>query len=91
MDSNTLDVILTARRSAHGDFGDHASVTQALKLVMVGGRNWNSLPAPQRESLEMIQHKIGRILSGDPNHQDHWDDIAGYATLVSRRLPKASA
>jgi hypothetical protein len=40
----------------------------------------------QVEALEMIAHKIGRILSGDPNHQDHWDDIAGYAKLVSERL-----
>ena len=22
----------------------------------------------------------------DPNYKDHWDDIAGYATLVAQRL-----
>jgi hypothetical protein len=36
--------------------------------------------------LEMIAHKIGRVLAGDPNHADHWDDIAGYARLVARRV-----
>ena len=34
----------------------------------------------------MIAHKIGRILAGDPNHIDHWLDIAGYATLVAKEL-----
>jgi hypothetical protein len=34
----------------------------------------------------MIVHKIGRIVNGNPDKVDHWDDIAGYATLVSDRL-----
>ena len=40
----------------------------------------------QIECLEMIAHKIGRILNGDPNYGDSWRDIAGYATLVADRL-----
>lgn len=40
----------------------------------------------QCEALDMIQHKIGRILSGNPNEPDHWHDIAGYATLVENIL-----
>lgn len=32
----------------------------------------------------MIQHKIGRILNGDPAYADSWHDIAGYATLVEK-------
>ena len=34
----------------------------------------------------MIAVKISRILTGDPSHADNWHDIAGYATLVERRL-----
>ena len=30
----------------------------------------------QTEALDMIFHKIGRILAGDPNFRDHWQDIA---------------
>lgn len=30
----------------------------------------------------MILHKIARIMNGDPDHIDHWHDIAGYATLI---------
>ena len=34
----------------------------------------------------MIAHKIGRILAGNPDFKDHWDDIAGYAVLISQRV-----
>ena len=34
----------------------------------------------------MIQHKIARILNGDPNWKDTWDDIAGYAKLIGDKL-----
>ena len=40
----------------------------------------------QQECIDMILHKIARIGTGDPNKVDHWDDIAGYATLVARYL-----
>lgn len=41
------------------------------------------------EAIEMIFHKIGRIGAGNPNFVDHWEDIAGYATLVAQRLRSA--
>jgi hypothetical protein len=44
------------------------------------------MQADQREALDMIAHKIGRILNGDPDYSDSWRDIAGYATLVADRL-----
>jgi len=40
------------------------------------------MSASHREALEMIAHKIGRILNGDPNYADSWHDIAGYAKLA---------
>jgi hypothetical protein len=40
----------------------------------------------QWEALEMIVHKMGRIVNGNPDEVDHWVDIAGYATLVADRL-----
>jgi hypothetical protein len=46
------------------------------------------LAQDQREALEMIAHKIARILNGDPNYSDNWIDVAGYATLVANRLEK---
>ena len=47
------------------------------------------LDAYQREALDMIAHKIGRIFAVDADFLDHWLDIAGYATLVHRQLMRA--
>jgi len=30
--------------------------------------------------------KLSRIIYGNYNHVDHWDDIAGYALLVADRI-----
>jgi hypothetical protein len=83
-----IDEILTARKRTHGEFRDHARVTWGIKRVMEGEAQWARLNDIQREALAIIAHKIGRILTGDPNHHDHWDDIAGYAKLVSDRIPR---
>ena len=40
----------------------------------------------EQEALDMIFHKIARILNGDPNYADSWHDIAGYATLIDKEL-----
>ena len=81
------DALLTERGKTHGDYSDHAYITQLLKSDMMSIPTYQSLSVVQKETLEMIAHKIGRILAGNPNHHDHWDDIAGYARLVSMRLP----
>jgi hypothetical protein len=48
--------------------------------------NWEKLSLDKKEALEMIQHKVGRILNGDPEYHDSWYDIEGYARLVSKTL-----
>jgi hypothetical protein len=50
--------------------------------------SWLSLTASQKEALDMIQHKVARILNGNANHQDHWVDIAGYAELEHQILKR---
>lgn len=79
---------LKERGSRYGKFTDHALATQHLKEAMrahcVG--TWDKLADDQKEALEMIAHKIGRILAGDPNYADNWHDIVGYAKLVDDRL-----
>lgn len=80
------DKMLTERGANYGDFKDLAKMSQNLKCVMRNGVKWQFLSHSQRECLEMIACKIGRILSGDPNYQDSWTDIAGYARLAERQL-----
>jgi hypothetical protein len=77
---------LIERGNRYGDFTGHARITQEIKSVMRATPKWNDLSPAQMESLEMIAHKIGRILNGDPNYHDSWHDIEGYARLVSETL-----
>jgi len=85
MTDKSTEALLAERGKTHGDYAVHAYITQELKRVMAEAGN-DLLTPVQRESLDMIAHKIGRILTGNPNHQDHWDDIAGYARLASKEL-----
>jgi len=91
MSSSNIQDTLAKRGTRYGEFKSHANITQCLKRVMTGYStkgitNWNSLSDSQKESLEMIAHKIGRILNGDPNYIDSWVDIVGYAQLVVNEL-----
>jgi hypothetical protein len=80
--------VLTERGSRYGKFVDHAMVTQELKGVIYTHliAKKKELDPDQLEALDMICHKIGRIVNGDPNYADSWTDIAGYAQLVADRL-----
>lgn len=83
--------LLDEREKTHGAFYNVASMAQELKDAMRRGRNWKVLDDTERETLEMIASKIGRILAGNPHEPDHWRDIAGYATLIERALTACSA
>lgn len=86
---------LNERGKRYGLFLLHSYITQELKQVIqentpafriVDGKQMPFLEADQKEALEMICHKIGRIINGDPNYANSWHDIAGYAQLVADRL-----
>lgn len=79
---STIDTTLAERGSRYGEFTGHAKITQDLKRAMVASPKWATLRDDQKEALEMVQHKIGRILNGDPDYQDSWTDIIGYTRLV---------
>lgn len=76
MDAKTLT---EERKNAHGNWLEQSRVARELRNVIdVYGE---SLAPYQREALDMIAVKMSRVLCGDPAHEDHWDDIAGYAYL----------
>jgi hypothetical protein len=77
--------LLEQRRQTHGDFTDVALVAQATKDIWRAGAGWKNLSPVQREGLEMIAHKIARIICGNPNHLDHYIDIVGYAQRIIER------
>lgn len=86
--TTTTTELLVSRGGTHGEFSENSVYVQCAKRVMRDQRNWSKLKAHQQEALDMIQHKIGRILHGDPDYYDHWKDIAGYAELVEKRCLK---
>lgn len=84
--SRSIANLLAERSTTHGDFTDNAYIMQRLKDIIHASKNWTTMTDVQREALHMILHKVGRICSGNPDVHDHWDDIAGYAKLVSERI-----
>jgi len=81
-----LDSILEARGERYGAFADNALVAQQIKHAFKLGVNVLALDDDQMEALHQIASKISRIVTGDPDYVDNWDDIAGYAKLVADRL-----
>lgn len=86
-----ISTTLAERGTRYGDFPGHAKITQGLKRTMQASPKWDSLTDQQREALEMVAHKIGRILNGDPNYHDSWHDIIGYTKLVADELAEGGA
>lgn len=86
MATTDIDKTLAERGSRYGSFVGHAKITQSIKDAMKKSNNWDNLEPDQKECLEMIAHKVGRILNGDSNYHDSWHDIVGYTKLVADRL-----
>jgi hypothetical protein len=88
MYEDEVDVTLDARAVEYGKFIEGAEVMQMLKRVVLNALNNRdkTLAHDQAEAMDMIIHKIGRIVNGNPDVVDHWLDIAGYAKLVADRL-----
>jgi hypothetical protein len=83
-----INEMLAGREARYGSFEGHANISQTLKDDMRQHPGWERLVSDQREALEMIAHKIARILNGDPDYADNWVDLGGYPTLVANRLEK---
>ena len=86
--TNNTNALLNERGKTHGCYAVHALIAQDLKRVITHhvGHLDRRLDDDMQETLDMVAHKIGRIIAGDPGFADHWADIAGYAQLVANRL-----
>jgi hypothetical protein len=78
--------ILKQRGSPCWEFREHARIKQSLKWAMKDSPNWDHLRDDKKEVLEMVVHKIGRILNGDPEFQDSRIDLIGYFRLIEQTL-----
>jgi len=86
IDCQTVERTLEERGKRYGTFSEHAEIAQQLKSVLQAKPGWYRLATDQKEALEMICHKMARIINGDPNYADSWHDIAGYAKLIDERI-----
>ena len=88
MHSQNVERTLQERGQKYGTFAKHAEVSQDLKLVIRTHLKHRGkiLALDQQEALEMICHKIARVINGDQDYADSWHDIAGYSTLIVERL-----
>lgn len=77
---------LNERGARYGSFSDNACVAQDLKNIVREAWDDEAMNSFHKEALEMICHKMARIVNGDPNYIDSWHDIAGYATLVIEQI-----
>lgn len=73
---------LKARRKTHGEYKETALISQTFKDAARSGSSWSNMTAAQKESVDMVLHKVARIVCGNPNEPDHWVDIQGYAKLA---------
>lgn len=86
--------LIEERRKTHGDWAATAKWARLFKEVFREARDDRErrgakpLAPTQTEAIEMALGKIARIVSGDPDYADHWDDIAGYARLGRDGMPE---
>lgn len=76
--------LLNERATTHGSFADNAEYGQQIRALCRNSRCWDAMPVEHREALDMIACKLSRILSGQSDFADHWDDISGYAQLARK-------
>ena len=89
--NTSIEKVLAERGKRYGEFVEHAFITQSIKRAMKNSSNWKHLSDDMKEALEMIAHKMGRILNGGHRYIDSWTDIVGYAKLVEDYLIKKEA
>jgi len=88
LEPSSVDKVLDTRATQYGTFADGAALMQSLKRTLSAHaqKHGKTFADDQWEALEMIVHKMARIVNGNPDNVDSWTDIAGYAKLVADRL-----
>jgi len=81
-----VEEIISDRARTHGDWPTQAQLLADLIGLVARSGAGERMSATQVVAMNMAMLKVARICCGDPNHADHWRDIAGYATLVADEL-----
>jgi len=78
---------MAQNESLYGQYHSTSKIGQSIKDVMRESPNWVHLSDPQAESLEQIATRISRILVGDKDYRNHWDELAEFALLAGEVSP----
>ena len=76
MSQESIHKIINERAKNYGDFREQAKLAIDLKDIIRHGRSYEFMPSYMKESLDMICHKMARIVNGDPKYLDSWVDLA---------------
>lgn len=77
-----IDELLAQREQKYGKYKDVSK--KAIELITI--LNTDHMPSPAAFAIMNICGKLARISNGDCSYKDSWDDIAGYALLVSKEI-----
>lgn len=83
---SNVENILGERQLDYGDYKNIARFTLMTHNMLTSMDGVDDASDVAIESAHMILQKLARAFNGNPNKKDTWDDIAGYATLVSKTL-----
>jgi hypothetical protein len=86
VNKSDIDATLDERGKRYGSYMEKAFIIQEIKRILRSASSWERMDPDMQESLDMVIHKIGRIVTGDPEYLDSWIDVIGYAKLVADRL-----
>jgi len=89
MDMQIIDDILNERQKTHGDFPEIALLVHNARNVFFDA--FIACNPVQSLAFDMILMKLSRIACGNPNNEDNWRDIAGYAVLGERSIESKAA
>lgn len=82
---DTIGNILDERGETHGDYLETSALCQAIRRELRNHALHKFLDAGMAEALDEISLKMARIVIGNPWKAEHWNDIQGYARLVTER------
>lgn len=83
-----ITALILTRARTHGDFTEGSKFAETFITIFEDHPTWALLPAFARQSIRMQASKYGRIMAGDWDFADHWNDVSGYSKLVADRCSK---
>lgn len=83
MNKNEFNVneLLASRSKLRGDYKTMAKAHAGI-MEAIAKNSSRRMSDEELLSLNMIGHKLARIITGTAYDSDSWKDVAGYATLV---------